>query len=56
MIRERVFESRLALKIGKNQDFAKEFGLQISLENTDKITMNLDNRIQDQSATPSTEA
>lgn len=56
MIRERVFESRLALKADKNPDLAKGFGLQISLDNTDKTTLDLDNRIQNQSATASTEA
>lgn len=56
MIRERVFESRLALKVDKNPDLAKEFGLHITLDNTDKTTMNLDNRIHNQSAIASTEA
>ena len=56
MVRERVFESRLALKIGKNPDLAKRFGIQISLEKTDKSPMDLDNRINNQSATSSTEA
>ena len=56
MVRERVFESRLALKIGKNPDLAKRFGLQISLAETDKPPMDLDKRINNQSATSSTEA
>lgn len=56
MVRERVIESRLALRIAKNPDFAKRLGLHISLEKTDKTPMDLDNRIQKQHATSSTEA
>lgn len=56
VIRERVLESVLAAKIYSNPNLAKEFGLEISQEDGYLANKNLDNRIDTQSATTSTEA
>ena len=56
IIRERVLESVLAAKIYSNPNLAKEFGLEISPEVGYLANKNLDNRINAQSATSSTEA
>ncbi len=56
IIRRRVLESVLAAKINSNPDLAKQFGLEISSEEGYPIKKNLDNRINVQSATSSTEA
>ena len=56
IIRERVLESVLAAKIYSNPNLAKELGLEISSEDGYLADKNLDNRINAQSATSSTEA
>lgn len=56
IVRERVLESVLAAKIYSNPDLAKAFGLEISSEEVYQVNKNLDNRINAQSATSSTEA
>ena len=56
IIRERVLESVLAAKIRSNPDLAKQFGLEISSEEGYPVQKNLDNRINFQSETTSTEA
>ncbi len=56
VIRRRVLESVLAAKISCNPDLAKQFGLEISSEESYPVKKHLDNRINTQSATSSTEA
>lgn len=56
IIRRRVLESVLATKISNNPGLAKQFGLEISSEKGYPVKKNLDNRINAQSATSSTEA
>lgn len=56
IIRERVLESVLAAKIRSNPDLAKQYGLEISSEEGYPVHKNLDNRINIQSETSSTEA
>ena len=56
IIRERVLESVLAAKIYSNPNLAKEFGLEIIPEDGYPLNKNLDNRINAQSVTSSTEA
>lgn len=44
-VRERVLESRIAVRIGSNPDLAREFGLEISTEETNLVNKNLENKI-----------
>jgi len=56
IIRETVLESVLASKIRSNPELAKQFGLEMSSEEGYPVHKNLDNKINLQSETSSTEA
>lgn len=56
IVRERVFESILAAKVSRNPDLAKEFGIELSSEKENWVSLNLENEIEKQSVTSATEA
>lgn len=56
VIREKVFEARLATLIAKNPSLAKDFGIELLEESEHSSFVDLDNRIYDKSKITSTEA
>ena len=56
IIRERVYEARLASRIARNPDQAKQFGIELGRKEEDIVLKNLDNRIFCKSKNTSTEA